>query len=325
VNTATTTVVIEAKDVRRVYKAKGGDQYEAVRGVSLSVHAGELFALLGTNGSGKTSLMEVLEGHVLPSAGSCSVLGMDPYRQRGTLRQRLGIVLQDGSLQGDLTVGETLRMWSGTLTAPRDSVEVLRLVDLHDRSMVQANRLSGGERRRLDLALALLGRPEVLFLDEPTAGLDPESRARVHSLVRQILKDGGTVILTTHYLQEAQDLADRLAILHEGEVVAMGTPGEVVASTSARITFSLPREASAPRLALPAGSTLEAGTHTESRTQFTVSTQDLQPALEAVLAWATAHSQTLGDLEARPASLEQTFLDIAGTRTKAEAAAMDRP
>lgn len=322
-NTDTVPVVVEAKDVRRVYKLARGGTYEAVRGVSLSVRRGELFALLGTNGSGKTSLMEVLEGHVPPSAGTCSVLGMDPHRDRSSVRARTGIVLQEGSLQGDLTVSETVRMWSGTLSAPRDNAEVLDLVNLHGRSSVQVNRLSGGERRRLDLALALLGRPEVLFLDEPTSGLDPESRARVHELVRHILEGGGTVLLTTHDLHEAHDLAHRLAILHDGVVAAMGTPAEVVASTSARITFSLPSDATEPRLSLPTGSSLEVGPDTGARRRFTVVTRSLQPALVAVLKWATDNSQTLGDLEARPATLEQTFLDMAGTRTPIETAAKD--
>lgn len=311
-------VAVEAKNLSRAYKLGRGGAFEAVRGVSFTIQRGELFALLGTNGSGKTSLMEVLEGHVPPSAGTCTVLGMDPYSHRGSVRSRTGIVLQEGSLQGDLTVSETVRMWSGTLSAPRDGAEALELVDLHGRSSVQVNRLSGGERRRLDLAVALLGRPEILFLDEPTSGLDPESRARVHELVRVLLAEGGTVVLTTHYLQEAQDLAHRLAILHEGVIVAMGTPGEVVSSTSARITFSLPSDADEPRLQLPTGTTIEVSPPAGPHREFTVATHHLQDALAVLLKWAGENGQTLTDLEARPASLEQTFLDMAGARTRSD-------
>ena len=198
------TFAVEAKDIRRTYRTARGAPFEAVRGVSFSVQHGELFALLGTNGSGKTSLMEILEGHAAPSAGTCKVLGRDPLKERGAVRPRTGIVLQEGNLQGDLTVAEAARMWSGTLSCPRPIGEVLGLVDLDGRSKVQLNRLSGGERRRLDLALALMSRPDVLFLDEPTSALDPESRARVHELVRVLLSEGRTVVLTTHYLQEAR-------------------------------------------------------------------------------------------------------------------------
>src|ERR1022692_1053659 len=207
------TGVITVRDLRRRYGSKGGHGFDAVRGVSFSVRRGELFALLGTNGAGKTSTMEVLEGLVPPAQGSVRVLGRDPFRERALVRRRMGIMLQEGGFPSDLTVAETGRMWAGTLSAPRPVAEALELVDLGHRASVAVRSLSGGERRRLGLAMAILGCPEVLFLDEPTTGLDPESRHRTWLLIRELLAAGTTVLLTTHYLEEAEELADRLAIM----------------------------------------------------------------------------------------------------------------
>ncbi len=316
VRTMSQSHIVEAHDLRRTYKVPRRPDYEAVRGVDLAIRRGELFALLGTNGSGKTSIMEILEGHVPPSGGTCTVLGKDPYADRDTVRPRTGIVLQEGNLQNDLTVTETLHMWSGTLTNPRPYSDVVELVDLTNRTEVPVNRLSGGERRRLDFALAILGRPEVLFLDEPTAGLDPEGRARTHSLMRDLLDHGTTVVLTTHYLQEAEDLADRLAILHEGVIVAAGTPAEIVSSTPAHITFSVPLGSPNPGTVLTGKPTTETKTTFGSRQKTRIETFAMQETLDAVLKWAAVNQLKLDDLEARPASLEQTFLAMAGTRSE---------
>ena len=170
--------IIRVRDLRRRYGGQGGRGFDAVGGVTFSVRRGELFALLGTNGAGKTSTMEVLEGLAPPAGGTVRVLGADPCCERARIRRRMGIMLQEGGFPADLTVAETGRMWAGTLTAPRPVAEALELVGLSHRGGVVIRSLSGGERRRLDLAMAILGRPEVLFLDEPTTGLDPESRRR---------------------------------------------------------------------------------------------------------------------------------------------------
>jgi ABC-2 type transport system ATP-binding protein len=224
--------IITVTDLRRRYGV-GKRGFDAVQGVSFSVRRGELFALLGTNGAGKTSVLEVVEGLAAPTSGTVRVLGQDPYRGRWLVRPRVGIMLQEGGFPADLTVAETARMWAGTLTSPRPLREALDLVDLRDRAGVAVKQLSGGERRRLDLAVAILGRPDVLFLDEPTAGLDPQSRLRCWRLVRDLLESGTTVVLTTHYLQEAEELADRLAILHRGRIERAGTPAEVTAASPA--------------------------------------------------------------------------------------------
>jgi ABC-2 type transport system ATP-binding protein len=271
------------------------------------VRRGELFALLGTNGAGKTSTMEVLEGLAPPAGGEVRVLGCDPCRERARVRCRMGIMLQEGGFPADLTVAETGRMWAGTLSAPRPVGEALELVDLGHRAGVAVRSLSGGERRRLDLAMAILGRPEVLFLDEPTTGLDPESRRRTWLLVRELLGSGTTVVLTTHYLEEAEELADRLAIMHQGRIVRAGTPAEVAASQPARISFELPEGWREPVPAL-------AGTRASVTGRgVMLETADLQRTLTALLEWAKSRDLVLGALDARSTSLEQAFLTVAAS------------
>ncbi|MEU2155353.1 ABC transporter ATP-binding protein [Streptomyces sp. NPDC019396] len=228
--------VIEAGELRRSYA--GG--FEAVSGITFSVARGALFALLGTNAAGKTSTVELLEGLAAPSGGTVRVLGHDPYRERAAVRPRTGVMLQEGGFPSDLTVSETVRLCEGCTSGARPSGESLELVGLGHRSGIRVKQLSGGERRRLDLALSLLGRPEVLFLDEPTTGLDAEGRRDTWRLVRELRDTGTTVLLTTHYMEEAEALADRLAIMHRGRIVATGTPAAVSASRPARIPFLLP-------------------------------------------------------------------------------------
>jgi ABC-2 type transport system ATP-binding protein len=304
------THIITVEGLRRRYGPAGRRGFDAVREVSFSVRGGELFALLGTNGAGKTSTLEVVEGLAPPTSGVVRVLGHDPYRGRRLVRPRIGIMLQEGGFPTDLTVAETGRMWAGTLTSSRPVTEALDLVDLRHRAGVRVNQLSGGERRRLDLAVAILGRPEVLFLDEPTAGLDPESRRRTWRLVRELLESGTTVVLTTHYLQEAEELADRLAILHRGRILRTGTPAEVGASQPARISFRLPPDAREPVPGLP-GAVGTDGADGRTGRAVVVRTRDLQRTLTALLGWASARDLVLGDLNARSASLEEAFLALA--------------
>ncbi|MGW6572681.1 ABC transporter ATP-binding protein [Streptomyces sp. NPDC054945] len=301
-----TDTVIEAEGLRRGYT--GG--FEAVRGVSFSVARGEIFALLGTNGAGKTSTVELLEGLAAPSEGRVRVFGLDPYTRRAEVRPRTGVMLQEGGFPSDLTVTETVRMWGGVTSGARPAAEVLELVGLAARSCVRVKQLSGGERRRLDLALALLGRPEVLFLDEPTTGMDPEGRRDTWALVRELRDQGTTVLLTTHYLEEAEELADRLAILHEGELVLSGSPAEVTATRPARIRFTLPSEVPAARLPL----TLRAAAYGQ---RVEIRTERLQADLAELLDWARECDVELAGLDARSASLEEAFLEIAENRRTA--------
>ncbi|MFD8571171.1 ABC transporter ATP-binding protein [Streptomyces sp. NPDC057694] len=300
--------VIDVTDLRRVYGDERGS-FEAVRGVSFSVGRGELFALLGTNGAGKTSTVELLEGLAAPAAGQVRILGHDPYTERDRVRPRIGVMLQEGGFPSELSVTETVRMWAGCTSGARPVGEALEMVGLGGRGTVRVKQLSGGEKRRLDLALALLGRPEVLFLDEPTTGLDAEGRRETWELVRGLRAEGTTVLLTTHYLEEAEDLADRLAILHEGRIAAEGRVAEVVAAQPSHISFELPEgylPGDLPPLA-PLGIT---GHEMEGRT-VRLRTDELQRAATGLLLWARDAQVELRRLDVRGASLEEAFLRIA--------------
>ncbi|MFJ5273693.1 ABC transporter ATP-binding protein [Streptomyces sp. NPDC088358] len=304
--------VIEVTDLRRVY---GGD-FEAVRGVTFSVARGELFALLGTNGAGKTSTLELLEGLAPPAGGRVRVLGHDPYEERAAVRPRIGVMLQEGGFPSELTVAETVRMWAGCTSGARPTAQALDLVGLTRRSRVRVKQLSGGEKRRLDLALALLGRPEVLFLDEPTTGLDAEGRRETWELVRELRDTGTTVLLTTHYLEEAEQLADRLAVLHEGRIAASGTPAEVTASQPSRISFELP--AGYFLGDLPPLGTLGVTDHETAGRTVRLRTDELQRTATRLLLWAQDEQVELRGLDVRSASLEEAFLRIARNASGAD-------
>ncbi|MER7916859.1 MULTISPECIES: ABC transporter ATP-binding protein [unclassified Streptomyces] len=301
--------VIEVTGLTRVYGGGSGG-FEAVRGISFSVARGKIFALLGTNGAGKTSTMELLEGLAAPTRGEIRVLGHDPYRERSAVRPRTGVMLQEGGFPAELTVAETARMWAGCTSGARPPKEVLARVGLGDRHAVRVKQLSGGERRRLDLALALLGDPEVLFLDEPTTGLDAEGRRDTWELVRALRDAGTTVLLTTHYLEEAEGLADRLAILHAGRIAAAGTPAEVTAGRPGRMSFQLPEGYHLGDL--PPLSGLGVCGHEHEGRTVRLHTTDPQRTAAGVLAWADRTGLCLAALDVRSASLEEAFLGIAG-------------
>ncbi|MEU6811781.1 ABC transporter ATP-binding protein [Streptomyces sp. NPDC046831] len=297
--------VIDVTDLRRVYS--GG--FEAVRGVTFHVEPGEVFALLGTNGAGKTSTVELLEGLTPPTGGRVRVLGHDPYAERSAVRPRTGVMLQEGGFPSELTAAETARMWAGCVSGARPPHEALALVGLEHRAGIRVKQLSGGERRRLDLALALLGRPEVLFLDEPTTGLDAEARRQTWELVRALRDNGTTVLLTTHYLEEAEGLADRLAILHEGRIAAAGPPAEVTATQPARISFELPEDFFLGDL--PPLAELGVLAHEVNGRKVLLRTNELQRAATGLLLWARQARVELRSLDVRSASLEEAFLGIA--------------
>ncbi|MEU1074433.1 MULTISPECIES: ABC transporter ATP-binding protein [unclassified Streptomyces] len=297
--------VIEVEELRRTYA--GG--FEAVRGISFSVARGELFALLGTNGAGKTSTVELLEGLAPPSAGTVRVLGHDPYTERAAVRPRTGVMLQEGGFPSELTVAETVRMWAGCTSGARPVGEALELVGLARRADVRVKQLSGGEKRRLDLALALLARPEVLFLDEPTTGLDAEGRHTTWELVRELRDAGTTVLLTTHYLEEAEALAERLAILHEGRIAAAGRVADVVAAQPARLCFDLPDGYHLGDL--PPLARLGVGSHESEGRTVRLRTTALQHTATELLLWARENRVELGGLDIRSATLEEAFLHIA--------------
>lgn len=301
------TALVTVTDLVRTYggrRAKGA--FRAVDGVSFEAHRGELFALLGTNGAGKTSTLEVAEGLARPTAGTVRVCGLDPYADRRQVRPRVGIMLQEAGFSSGMTAREAARMWAGTMAAPRPIDEALELVDLRHRAGVAVQNLSGGERRRLDLALAIMGRPEVLFLDEPTTGLDPESRARAWDLLRALLDGGTCIVLTTHYLEEAEKLADAIAIMHGGTIRRHGTLAQVVAGEPARIEF-----VAEPTLLARLGEVpdLDDARVRRQGDRVVIATHALQRDLVRLLGWADGVE--LPGLRASAASLEQVFLSLA--------------
>jgi ABC-2 type transport system ATP-binding protein len=274
-------------------------EFEAVRGIDLDVRRGEVFALLGTNGAGKTTTLEVLEGFGTRSHGSVTVLGLDPATDRAALRSRMGVQLQDGGFIEELTVQETLALWQQLVDRPDRPQRLLERFELVARRDVPVGKLSGGEKRRLDLALAVWGSPELVVLDEPTTGLDPESRRRTWDAIQELQEAGRTVVLTTHYLEEAEELADRIAIMHEGQVAMAGTLAEIVAAQPAGFSATLPPgPVELPPLT---------GAIARSGDRVQVRTGDLQGDLTTFLGWAAARGVRLTDLRAAPASLADIY------------------
>ncbi|MEU5673016.1 ABC transporter ATP-binding protein [Micromonospora sp. NPDC047762] len=289
-----TTPVIEVDRLNLTY----GD-FHAVRDLSFEVRPGELYALLGTNGAGKTSTLEVIEGHRRSTSGTVRVFGHRPD-DRQTVRPRMGVMLQESGFSPDLTVRESVGL-IGRLTARTDDVDrVLDLVDLTSRARRKVAQLSGGEKRRLDFATAVYGTPELIVLDEPTTGLDIQSRDAVWATVDRLRENGATIVLTTHYLEEAQQRADRIGLMHHGTLHREGTVAELTRTLPAVIRFALP----APTSALP----LPAAVDVDGK--VVVETFELQNDLHILLRWAQDHAVELQGLEAGPTRLDDVFRAI---------------
>jgi ABC-2 type transport system ATP-binding protein len=277
-------------------------RFTAVQDVSFEVASGQVTALLGPNGAGKTTTIEILEGFVPPTAGTVQVLGADPQKGGRAWRARIGLVLQATSLDAQLTVTEALTMFRVLYPDPRRVGEVLDLIDLASDAKTKIGALSGGQRRRVDLGLAILGRPEMLFLDEPTTGLDPEARRRLWSVIENLTEAGSTVLLTTHYMDEAQHLARRVIVLADGRVVADAPPEELRTMGGAPvITFRLP--SSAP--ALPPA--LEQHV---AKNLLTMPSADVTADLAMLVGWARDNYVDLTGLEVGPPSLEDAYLTL---------------
>ena len=294
---------IEVRGLRKAY----GD-VSAADGLDLVVGEGEVVALLGPNGAGKTTTVEILEGYRARDAGTVSVLGVDPQTGGRRFRERIGIVLQDAGFEDSFTPRELIRLHAGYYPHPRSVAEVITLTGLEEKADARVRSLSGGQRRRLDLALGIVGDPELLFLDEPTTGFDPSARRRAWELVETLRALGATILLTTHYLDEAEHLADRVVVIDHGRVLAEGTPEELASAAGAAtvISFRMPSGldvADLPRLGL--GRRL-AGSLVEVRTE--APTADVA----RLAAWAVGrHVELEGLTLARP-SLEDVYLDLVG-------------
>jgi ABC-2 type transport system ATP-binding protein len=280
---------------------------EAVKGISFEVAEGEVFALLGPNGAGKTTTVEILEGYRDRDGGSVSVLSMDPTRDGSRFRERIGIVLQECGIEELLTVEEVLKRQASYYPKPRPVAPLIDLAGLADKAGARVRTLSGGQRRRLDLALALVGDPDLLFLDEPTTGFDPAARRNAWDLVKRLCNLGRTVLLTTHYMDEAQYLADRVAVIASGRLIAEGAPASIGGrdTGAAVIRFSLP-EGLAPSL-LPVSARLDGRL-------AAIETADPTRTLHVLTGWALDRGVELHGLTVTRRSLEDVYLDLVGHR-----------
>ncbi len=294
--------VISVRSLRKRY----GD-HEAVRGIDLQIQRGEIFAFLGPNGAGKTTTVEILEGFRQATAGEVRVLGSDPWRAAAAWRGRIGIVLQESAAEPGLTVRECLEVYAGYYPSPRSVDETLALVNLTEQAAERATALSGGQRRRLDVALALIGDPELIFLDEPTTGFDPSARRAAWQVIAGLRELGKTVFLTTHYMEEAERLADRIAVIADGEIVAAGTPQTLGGrrQAAAEITFALPGDTtiadlpeSLARRVIP-----QAG-------GLSLPSSAVTADLHSLSGWALERGLELGDLEVRRPTLEDVYLKL---------------
>jgi ABC-2 type transport system ATP-binding protein len=277
-----TAAAITVSDLHKSY----GD-FEALRGVSFEIHEGEVFGLLGPNGAGKTTTVEILEGYRTRDGGSVDVLGFDPSRTVRAFRERIGVVLQQSDVFPTLTVRETHRIFAGYYSKPRDVDEVIELVGLTDKRDTRIRTLSGGQKRRLDLGLALVGDPQLVFLDEPTTGFDPAARRIAWDMIRSLRSLGKTVLLTTHYLDEAQELADRVAVMRAGRIVRIGTPSELRGdSLETEIRYRMDGE------------------------QVVLQTREPTRILHELTAQALAAGREIDGLEVRRPTLEDVYLTL---------------
>ncbi len=306
--TSATVAEMSAVIVEGLRKSYGS--VEAVRGVSFTVEPGEVFALLGPNGAGKTTTLGVLEGYRDRDGGKVEVLGTDPADGGRALRERVGIVLQDIAVQRYLTVREALTRTAAYYPRPRGVDEIVSLVGLDAQAHTRVRRLSGGQQRRLDLALAVIGRPDLLFLDEPTTGFDPSARREAWTLIRDLRALGTTILLTTHYMDEAQALADRIAVIAGGELVALGTPETIGGRNQAEsvVRFAVHPDVAREKLPLPEGFSYAEGS-------VTVRTTEPVRVLYTLTAWAIRTDTQIDALTVTRPSLEDVYLELTGEAT----------
>jgi ABC-2 type transport system ATP-binding protein len=300
--------VISVSQLRKAYTGR-----TAVNGISFDVHKGETFALLGPNGAGKTTTIEILEGYRKADSGTVRVLGLDPQSDRMALKLRTGLVLQTTALEPELTVAETATAFRRLYPDPRDADEVLESVNLAHMKQTRVGALSGGQKRRLEIALGIIGKPELLFLDEPTTGLDPEARRKIWALIRKLNQSGCTILLSSHYMDEVQALADRMIILVDGHIAAEGRPDELQAlhATHAVIRFDT-QGRQLPRLpdSLKQAISIEHGV-------ASLTTSDPAPMLHELTGWALETGVDLSSLTVSRQSLEEIYLKLASRTSTA--------
>jgi ABC-2 type transport system ATP-binding protein len=306
--------VIECRDLRKTYDGK----VEAVRGLNLEIHAGECFGLLGPNGAGKTTTIEILEGLLEPTAGDVTILGQTWKSHARELREKIGISLQETRLSEKLTVQETVELFASFYSEPRPTGEVLAALQLEEKADSWVGKLSGGQRQRLAVATALVGSPKLLFLDEPTTGLDPQSRRQLWDIIREFQRDGGTVLLTTHYMDEAERLCDRLAIVDHGQIIAEGSPADLIERLGGHhmVEFSLAGDSHG----LPDGWKSLPGVDSVYNDDGLVCLAVREPhrTIPALLEAVDKQSAHLEHLTTRQASLEDVFVRLTGRHLREE-------
>ena len=299
--------VIECHDLRKTYDGK----VEAVRGLNLEIHAGECFGLLGPNGAGKTTTIEILEGLLEPTAGQVTILGQTWKSHARQLREQIGISLQETRLTEKLTVRETVELFASFYSQPRDTNEVLAALQLEEKADSWVGKLSGGQRQRLAVATALVGSPKLLFLDEPTTGLDPQSRRQLWDIIRDFQRNGGTVLLTTHYMDEAERLCDRLAIVDYGKIIAEGSPGDLIERLGGHhmVEFSLADSSRPPETwkSLPGVDSVY-----NDDGLVCLAVREPHRTIPALLEAVDKQSAQLQHLTTRQASLEDVFVRLTG-------------
>ena len=296
---------IDVRDLRKSYGA-----VDAVDGLSFRVEAGEVYALLGANGAGKSTAVEILEGHRTATSGSVEVLGVDPASAGRDFRDRIGIVLQSSGVEAEFTVREVIELYGGCYRNPRPFDEVIGLVGLDEKADARIGSLSGGQRRRIDLALGIVGRPELLFLDEPTTGFDPSARRRSWDLIEALGDDGTTVLLTTHYLDEAEHLADRVGVLSQGRLIAEGSPEQLIGQVSGTvISFMLPESLKATDASATFGHLLGVDIRVSGRL-VEASVDQPTAAVHRITGWAIDAGVELESLSVSRVSLEDVYLAL---------------
>jgi ABC-2 type transport system ATP-binding protein len=303
--------VITVDNLRKYY----GD-VKAVDGISFEVQEGEIFGFLGPNGAGKTTTIEIIEGYKTPDSGTATVLGLDPRKDGYELKERIGIMLQETALYSDLRVGELLRLFASYYRHPVDPDALLEMIGLEEKKRAFVRELSGGQRQRLAFILTLINDPELLFLDEPTAGLDPQSRRALWEWIRFAREKGKTVFLTTHYIEEAEDLCDRVAIIDHGKIIALDTPKRLMADLAVeqRIEFVIEGALSTTRLEATPGVSKALD---EGQGAFTIYAPEAQPALKSLITLAEEEGFTLRGLTVEGATLEDVFIQLTGRRIRA--------
>jgi len=298
---------IEVEGLKKSYSTQ-----PAVKGIDFEVRAGEVFGLLGPNGAGKTTTIEILEGLRARTEGRIAVLGYDPETQASEVKDRVGVCLQSTRLQEKMKVGEAMELFASFYTRTVDTAKLLDRLQLREKRDAMYGKLSGGQKQRLALALALLNDPQVLFLDEPSAGLDPQARLEIHELVQALRREQRTILLTTHYIEEAEKLCDRVAIVDEGRIVAMGSPREIQQRTLSQSTIELECASAVCREALPHWPDAENVALDDSCTTVSVTTRKPARLVMEMVKWLDERGIELADIRIRRPSLEDAFIELTG-------------